>query len=91
MDGRGRLAEGAEAQAGLALDNLEAILTAAGLDMDSVLKVTVYLADIGDFADVNSVYEDRFAEPYPARAAVEVSALPGGALVEIEAVAAEDG
>lgn len=91
MDTEGRLAEGPAAQAGLALDNLEAVLSAAGLGMDSVLKVTVYLADMGDFGKVNEVYAGRFARPYPARAAVEVSALPKGALVEIEAVAAEDG
>lgn len=91
MDTEGRLAEGAEAQAGLALDNLEAVLAAAGLGSESVLKVTVYLADMEDFGKVNEVYAGRFGQPYPARAAVEVSALPKGALVEIEAVAAEDG
>ncbi len=91
MEGNGQLAEGPEAQAELALDNLEAVLEAAGLDMESVLKVTVYLADMGDFGKVNEVYAERFGQPYPARAAVEVSALPKGALVEIEAVAAEDG
>lgn len=91
MDTEGRLAEGAAAQAELALDNLEAVLSAAALGMDSVLKVTVYLADMGDFGKVNEVYAGRFGRPYPARAAVEVSALPKGALVEIEAVAAEDG
>jgi len=91
MDTEGRLAEGAAAQAGLALDNLEAVLSAAGLGMDSVLKVTVYLADMEDFGKVNDVYAGRFGRPYPARAAVEVSALPKGALVEVEAVAAEGG
>lgn len=91
MDTEGRLAEGPAAQASLALDNLEAVLSAAGLGLDSVLKVTVYLADMEDFGKVNEVYAGRFGQPYPARAAVEVSALPRGALVEIEAVAAEEG
>jgi 2-iminobutanoate/2-iminopropanoate deaminase len=91
MDTAGRLADGPAAQAGRALDNLEAILRAAGLGMSDVLKVTVYLADIDDFEEVNRVYSSRFRQPYPARAAVEVSALPKGALVEIEATAAERG
>ena len=67
--------------------NVKAILEEAGLTMDSVVKTTVFLADMGDFADMNAVYAEFFAEPYPARSAVAVKTLPKGALVEIEVVA----
>ncbi len=83
----GTLAEGVEAQASASLSNLEAILEAAGLSMQDVVKTTVLLADMADFALVNSIYAGRFSEPYPARAAFAVKTLPLGALVEIEAVA----
>lgn len=83
----GRLEEGVEAQAGRALDNLEAVLSAAGLSTRQVVKTTVLLADMADFARVNARYALHFSEPYPARAAFAVKTLPLGALVEIEAVA----
>lgn len=76
-----------EAQTRRALENLKAILAEAGCGMDSVLKTTVYLADIADFAAMNAVYAEYFSEPYPARAAFQVAALPKAARVEIEAVA----
>ena len=91
MDRAGDLADGPAGQTALALENVSAVLGAAGLGMKDVLKVTVYLASMEDFEEVNRVYARHFLEPYPARAAVEVSALPKGALVEIEAVAAERG
>ena len=69
------------------LTNIKNILEAAGTDMSSVVKTTVLLADIRDFAAMNEVYGQFFAEPYPARAAFQVAAVPKGALVEIEAVA----
>ena len=69
------------------LTNIKNILEAAGTDMSSVVKTTVLLADISDFAAMNEVYGQFFAEPYPARAAFQVAAVPKGALVEIEAVA----
>ena len=78
---------GVEAQAVRALDNLAAVLAAAGSSMREVLKTTVYLADMADFARVNEIYARYFEEPYPARSAVQVGALPKGALVEIEAIA----
>lgn len=87
----GGLEEGLEGQAERALSNLRAVLSAAGLSMTDVVKSTVYLKDMSDFAKVNEVYARFFRPPYPARAAVEVSALPKGALVEIEAVAREEG
>lgn len=69
------------------LQNVKAILEQAGFTMANVVKTTVFLADMNDFADMNIVYADFFAEPYPARSAVAVKTLPKGALVEIEAVA----
>jgi 2-iminobutanoate/2-iminopropanoate deaminase len=76
------------AQAERALANLAAILEAAGSGMDRLLKVTVFLADIGDWPAVNDVYGRVVPEPYPARSAFAVKDLPKGARVEIEAVAA---
>lgn len=70
------------------LKNIAAILAAAGSGMDRVVKTTVLLKDIGDFAAMNEVYAEAFTAPYPARAAFEAAALPKGALVEIECVAA---
>ena len=69
------------------LTNVKAILEAAGLTMDHVVKTTVFLQDMGDFAAMNAVYAEFFTEGnYPARSAVEVAKLPKGALVEIEAI-----
>jgi reactive intermediate/imine deaminase len=75
-----------EAQVRRVLDNLAAVADAAGGSLDRMLKLTVYLVDLGDFAVVNQVMEDYFQEPYPARAAVQVSALPRAARVEIDAI-----
>ena len=71
------------------LTNIKAILEEAGLTMAHVVKTTVFMADMNDFADMNAVYAEFFTEPYPARSAVAVKTLPKGALVEIEVVAAE--
>lgn len=84
----GEMADGVGAQADRALRNLEAILHAAGSGLDRLVKVTVFLVDIGDWPAVNEVYAAIVPEPYPARSAFAVKALPRGALVEIEAVAA---
>ena len=84
----GKMPEGAVEQAKQSLANVEALLTAAGATFDNVVKTTVYLADIADFAAVNEVYASKFTEPYPARSAFQVAALPAGGLVEIEVVAA---
>ncbi len=70
-----------------ALENLAAVLDAAGTDLTHVLKTTVYLADIGDFEAMNEVYGDYFDAEPPARSAIEAGALPLGMAVEIEAVA----
>ena len=80
---------GIKEQTRLSLTNIKAILEEAGLSMNNVVKTTVFLADMNDFADMNSVYAEFFAEPYPARSAVAVKTLPKGALVEIEVVAGE--
>lgn len=87
-------ATGAFAEGGIkeqtcqSLLNAQAILNAAGLSLANVVKTTVFLADMGDFAAMNEVYAQFFAEPFPARSAVAVKALPKGALVEIECIAA---
>ena len=69
------------------LNNVKHILEAAGLSMDNVVKTGVFLADMGDFAEMNEAYAEFFQAPFPARAAVAVKTLPKGALVEIEAIA----
>lgn len=69
------------------LTNAKAILSAVGLGLENVVKTTVFLADMGDFAAMNEVYAQFFSAPYPARSAVAVKTLPKGALVEIECIA----
>ena len=83
----GALAQGVEAQARQALENLGAVLKAAGMDFSDVVKTTVFLADINDFAAINAIYAEYFTGEAPARSCVQVAALPKGALFEIEAVA----
>ena len=78
---------GIKEQTRQSLANIKAILAEAGLNMSNVVKTTVFLADMNDFADMNAVYAEFFAEPYPARSAVAVKTLPKGALVEIEVIA----
>lgn len=83
----GALAEGVGGQTRRALENLRAVLEAAGCELGSVVKTTVFLASIEDFAAMNEVYAGYFGDAPPARSTVEVAALPRGALVEIEAIA----
>ena len=83
----GELEEGIVSQAKRSMDNLKAILETAGVSMENVIKSTIYLADINDFAQVNEVYQSYFTGEYPARSCVQVGALPKGALVEIEMIA----
>ena len=78
---------GIKEQTRQSLLNVKAILEEAGLTMGNVVKTTVFMADMNDFADMNAVYAEFFVEPYPARSAVAVKTLPKGALVEIEVVA----
>lgn len=84
----GKLPEGVEAQAEQSLTNIENLLAEAGATMANVVKTTVFLADIADFARVNEVYAKHFEAPFPARSAVQVAAIPAGGLVEIEVIAA---
>lgn len=77
----------AGAQTKQVLDNLDAVLHEGGAGWHSVVKTTIYLKDMGDFAAVNEVYGERFGADAPARATVEVSGLPKGVLVEIDAIA----
>jgi 2-iminobutanoate/2-iminopropanoate deaminase len=83
----GELLDGVAEQAERALRNLTAILDAAGTSLERVIKTTVFLSDMGDFATVNEVYARHFSSPFPARSTVAVAGLPKGALVEIEAIA----
>jgi 2-iminobutanoate/2-iminopropanoate deaminase len=72
------------------LDNIAAILKAEGLGFDHIVKTTVFLTDLGDFQTVNEIYGSYFKQDPPARSTVQVSALPKGAKVEIEVIAASD-
>ena len=78
---------GIKEQTRQSLTNVKAILEEAGTSMANVVKTTVFMADMADFADMNAVYAEFFAEPFPARSAVAVKTLPKGALVEIEVIA----
>ena len=83
-----RMAEGIEAQTRRVFDNLRAVAEAAGGSLDGMVKLTVYLTDLAHFPRINEIMAEYFRKPYPARAAVGVSALPRGAMVEIEGVMA---
>ena len=84
----GTIPEGIEAQTRQALANVKAILAEAGLTVDNVVKTTVFLADMNDFAAMNAVYAEVFTAPFPARSAVAVRELPKQVLVEVEVLAA---
>jgi len=83
----GQLRDGIDAQTEQAMVNLEAVLAAAGLDFGDVVKTTIFVSDLANFAALNSVYERHVVQPAPARSTVQVAALPRGGLVEIEAIA----
>ena len=84
------VAGGVEAQTRQVLVNLKAVLNAAGLDFEHLVKTTIYLVDLGDFSLVNKIYGECFGGTPPARATVQVAALPKGALVEIDGIAVKD-
>lgn len=86
----GNLVDGIEAQARQALTNLQAVLAAAGAGIGDVVKTTIFLADMADFATVNAIYGELFRHEPPARSTVQVAALPKGGLVEIEVIARLD-
>lgn len=84
----GEIVEGGiEAQAHQSLTNVKNLLEAAGTSIDRVIKTTVFLADMADFATVNGIYAQYFTEPYPARSAVAVKTLPKNVLIEVEVIA----
>ena len=85
----GELAQGVEEQTEWALKNLGSILNECGMSYANVLKTTVFVADLADFAKVNAIYQKYFDGAYPARSCVQVAALPKGGLVEIECIASK--
>ena len=88
----GKLVEGSiEDEANQVLKNLKSICEAGGYSLDDAVKITIFLTDLGNFAIVNDVMKEYFSEPYPARATVEVSALPLGVNIEIEAIVSTNG
>ena len=83
----GEIPDGIEAQANQVFTNLKNLLEAAGTSIAKAVKTTVFIQNMDDFAKVNQIYETYFTEPYPARSCVEVSKLPKGVLIEVEAIA----
>lgn len=83
----GEIPEGSVAQARQAFTNLSNLLQAAGTSMDKVIKTTVFIKEMNDFAAINEVYAEFFPDPYPARSCVEVARLPKDVMLEIEAIA----
>lgn len=82
----GKLPEGAAAQARQALTNVTNLIKASGADVKKTVKTVVFIKNMDDFAEINSVYAEFFSEPYPARSCVEVARLPKDVLMEIEAI-----
>lgn len=83
----GELVEGLEAQTHQVFKNAQAVIAASGAKWENVIKTTVFITNMDDFAKINEIYATYFKEPYPARSCVEVSKLPKGALVEVEVIA----
>ena len=83
----GAIPKGIAAQTAQSLKNIQAILAEQGMTLADVVKTTVFLADMNDFAEMNKVYGEYFAQPFPARSAVQVAKLPKGAPLEIECIA----
>ena len=83
----GEIPEGIEAQANQVFTNIRNLLEASGTSITKTVKTTVFIQNIDDFAKVNEIYGEYFTEPYPARSCVEVSRLPKGVLIEVEAIA----
>ena len=87
FESKGHLALKSFSQTKQVLANLGAVLKASDLTLDNVIKTTVFLADINDFAEINEIYEEAFGDNKPARSCVQAGALPKGALIEIEVIA----
>lgn len=82
----GDIPAGVEAQARQALTNVKNLIEAAGASIDNVVKTTVFIKDMNDFAKINEIYSEFFTEPYPARSCVEVARLPKDVLLEVETI-----
>lgn len=82
----GEIPEGVEAQARQALTNVKNLIEASGASIDNVVKTSVFIKNMNDFAKINEIYAEFFTEPYPARSCVEVAALPKGVLLEVETI-----
>jgi 2-iminobutanoate/2-iminopropanoate deaminase len=83
------LVEGFSAQLKMVMQNIDGLLVSQGLSRDNIVKTSIFLTDLNNFAEVNQAYIEFFKEPYPARSTIEVSKLPKGSLVEIEVIAAK--
>ncbi len=83
----GNIADTIEEQTKQSISNIQAVLAENGMTLANVIKTTVFLADLGDFAAMNGVYGEYFTEPYPARSCVQVAAIPKGCKLEIECIA----
>ena len=83
----GEIPEGAAAQAKRVFENIKNLLDAAGTSINNVVKTTVFIQNMEDFAKINEIYQEYFTQPYPARSCVEVAKLPKGVLIEVEAIA----
>ncbi len=82
----GEIPQGVEAQAEQALTNVKNLIESAGSSIDNVIKTTVFIKDMNDFAKINEIYAKYFTEPFPARSCVEVARLPKDVLLEVEAI-----
>ncbi len=83
------LATGFSAQLKMIMQNIDGLLSSVGLNRDNIIKTSIFVTDLGNFAEVNQAYIEYFKEPYPARSTIEVSKLPKDSLVEIEVIAAK--
>ncbi len=89
LDLQGNMREGFDAQLEQVMKNIDGLLTGAGLTRDHIVKTTVFLTDLAEFPKVNEAYTKFFQAPFPARSTIQVSALPKGAVVEVEVIAAK--
>jgi len=89
LDLQGNMREGFDAQLEQVMSNIDGLLEGAGLKRDNIIKTTIFMTDLAQFGKVNEAYTKFFTAPYPSRSTVQVSALPKGAVVEVEVIAAK--
>lgn len=89
LDLNGNMREGFDAQLEQVMSNIDGLLEGAGLKRDNIIKTTIFMTDLAQFGKVNEAYTKFFTAPYPSRSTVQVSALPKGAVVEVEVIAAK--